>query len=533
MKNLELDASSRFWNPNFWASPSKLNGNEHPGQEPKPILPEKNIFHHLIMEVGKKSKAKGEHDGHVYRSSNNNTSWDRLQKLRDEQTAKKRLLWFQNAPTDLEAMCHHIASPTEKQSIRLFFERHTSSTVLVEDKTNRATNLWETEFHFSFPQIVSRYEARRVPDLSGEGISSPESPDFPKFALRRAKLGFRIHGDFFDRFWTCHFVEEYPGDPPDQKVDTFFSSKNLNLKDLFSGGRKHVWQQRKVLEPILFYHIITQVNKSTRGIIQGVKERIQKHKGTQQTPNETIGKEQNPFAHFDPSRYFKSLKEWAYLHEVLEILSGELLILSENVKNWETREENRGTEQPRWTNKDERKYRDAINKALQLSHAAGRELNSERTKVSSLLKELQYVREEAKNTYDNQIAERSFQQNNNVKFFTYATVIFQPLAFAASIYSMQSAPPNDVLQHMVILSVVGFAILLILVLSLPHLTNLISSGLEKGFKPSNRDHAAINANTRSVNFPSLQSFRKKDSSRFENPGDEESGRQRTITRTSS
>ena len=308
------------------------------------------MFRHLTIEVGRKSKAKGEREGQLYREKQISESWNRLQQLRDERNAKKRFLWFRNAPPVLEDVCYHISPDAEKQFIWLFFERLRNHTVHVEDKASRATNIWETEFLCSFLQIARSDEARNAPDLSAEVLILPEISEFPELVLRRAKLGFRLHGDFFDRFWTCHFVEEYPGDPPAHNINEFLKSKeHENPSDLFSGGRKQVWQQRKVLELILFYHIITQLNESTGKIIQQIKGRIQKYKDTQERPREIIGKEQNPFSYFDTSRYFKSIREWAHLHDILEVLSAELLGLSDAVKIWENRDERRGTEKPKWT----------------------------------------------------------------------------------------------------------------------------------------------------------------------------------------
>ncbi|KAJ5628891.1 hypothetical protein N7490_011119 [Penicillium lividum] len=304
-------------------------------------------------------------------------------------------------------------------------------------------------------------------------LAMDELPKFESHRLVRAAASFRFSGDFFDRFWTCHVIESYPAEPLEGNIKDFFIQDNKRLEGLFSGGRQHVWQQRKILELLLFYRILTHVNKSTRSITDIIREKLAVKTVAE---NRADGKK-GSLGLYDTAVYFESLKKWASLHEVLEILDEELDRVWENTNAWETREQDRRTEQPRWTSKDERKYRDALNHVLLLSQNAQRELHSERAKVASLIKSLQYQSDEAKNNYDRHMTERSFQQNDNVKYFTYATVIFQPLAFAASIYSMQSSPPTDVLQHMVICSVVAFFVLLIIVVSLPFLLRPIQSGL--------------------------------------------------------
>ncbi|KAJ5751749.1 hypothetical protein N7520_008666 [Penicillium odoratum] len=460
----------------FDAHESKIS-QEVQGQSYEPKIPQSAECQHMMIDVQKKkSRAKKARQLNERMSQYDTIgdSWKRLKQLRDMDTAKKRLLWFQNAPRDYALMCFLVSPPSERQPIRTFFNRHASSAVLVEDKTSRIRNMWETEFHCGFLQLVETgKDAPPVLTCEMLRLAMDELPKFESHRLVRAAASFRFCGDFFDRFWTGHFIESYPGEPLEGNIRDFFGQDNKRLEGLFSGGRQHVWQQRKILELLLFYRILTHVNKSTRSITDIIREKLAVKTGAE---NRAEGKK-GSLDPYDTAVYFESLKKWASLHEVLEILDEQLDRVWENTNAWETREQDRRTEQPRWTSKDERKYRDALNHVLLLSQNAQRELHSERAKTASLIKSLQYQSDEAKNNYDRHMTERSFQQNDNVKYFTYATVIFQPLAFAASIYSMQSSPPTDVLQHMVICSVVAFIVLLIIVVSLPFLLRPIQNGL--------------------------------------------------------
>ncbi|KAJ5937603.1 hypothetical protein N7454_003945 [Penicillium verhagenii] len=435
--------------------------------EYKPTSPPSSECQHLMIDVQKKKsrdKKALRLDTRVFQSNEIDDSWGRLKKLRDINNAKKRLLWFLNAPRDYALMCYLGSSPSERQQIRTFFNRHVNYVIFVEDKTNRVRNLWETEFHCGFLQLIKKGD-HSLPPATCEMLrpAMDKLPELDEFKLVRAAVSFRFCGDFFDRFWTCHFIESYPGERPEGDIKAFFSRDNKRLEGLFSAGRDHVWQQRKILELLLFNRILAQINVSTRGITDMIREELATKNAVQSHGEEKKGL----LGPYDTAVYFKTLKKWASLHEMLEVLDDELGRIWENVNAWQMREQDRRTEQPRWTNNDERKYRDALNAVFLLSQNAERELHGERSKVASFIKSLQYQSEEAKNNYDRHMTERSFQQNDNVKYFTYATVIFQPLAFAASIYSMQSSPPTEVLQHMVICSVVAFVVLLIIVISLP------------------------------------------------------------------
>lgn len=207
----------------------------------------------------------------------------------------------------------------------------------------------------------------------------------------------------------------------------------------------------------MFHLIISEVNVSTRNIrkIQAKLDR------------ETNGTEEVTTSDSMQTAYFRSQKTWAELHEILEFLNEDRERVCSNVKNWNSREQDRRTEKPRWTNNDEKKYRDAINPAFLESQRDARDLLANKAAVLSLEKTLDYRRAEAKNNYDGYMSELNFHQNDNIKYFTYSSVIFLPLGFAASIYSMQASPPTHVLQHMVICSVVAFVILLIIISTLP------------------------------------------------------------------
>ncbi|OJJ42018.1 hypothetical protein ASPZODRAFT_35913, partial [Penicilliopsis zonata CBS 506.65] len=218
------------------------------------------------------------------------------------------------------------------------------------------------------------------------------------------------------------------------------------------------WQQRKVLEQLVFHLILSKINTDTNLVIAKIRLRLNSMAFTDRGENIFSG---------DLKPYFECVKTWAELHAILEVLIDSLESISNNVREWGTREQDRRTEKPRWSSKDERKYRDAVNQMFCECQKDERGLLASKSAASSLLKALNYRREQAKNSYDSEMTVRGFNQNDNIKYFTYSTVIFLPLGFAASVYSMQAAPPTDVLQHMVICSIVAFFVLLVILFTFP------------------------------------------------------------------
>lgn len=446
----------------------------------------------MMIDIGKKrSRARKITDINRWgdRCFNLENVWTRLSTSRTAENAKKRFICCRNCPVDYVMMCCVATPANEHPSLRLFFDRHSKGATDFEDRATRVFNTWETEFHCSFLQLDKPQGKKQNPDkaenkkstIGGELMFKPLTRRLPKLdgqALRRASCSFKFYGDFFDRYWTCHYLDSYMGKTPEWDMDEYLGKDSRDLKRLFKDSDIYVWQQRKILELLLFHRIMSEVNVSTRNIVRKIQEKL--------SGDTADGTKEVTTSNFNPNGYFESLKTWAELHVILEFLDEDLESISNNVKSWNSREQDRRTEKPRWTNNDEKKYRDAINRAFLECQRDERGLLANKAAVSSLAKTLSYRRDEAKNDYDRYMSERNFHQNDNIKYFTYSTVIFLPLGFAASIYSMQASPPTDVLQHMVICSVVAFVVLLIIISSLPwwlqtlvHLKRIVSTWLQK------------------------------------------------------
>ncbi|KAL4870542.1 hypothetical protein BDV12DRAFT_195266 [Aspergillus spectabilis] len=142
-------------------------------------------------------------------------------------------------------------------------------------------------------------------------------------------IGFRIVGDFFDRYWTCHFIDHVIDD--DQ-------GKTPPKADIYGEGSD--WQQRKVLELVLLSRILEKVCASLEDILGEVEG----------TPNE---KQNSVFESAYDSledRSSENLQEWERI--LLDLKKG-LISLREVIDQWDMRESSQGRER-------EQKYRKSI-----------------------------------------------------------------------------------------------------------------------------------------------------------------------------
>ncbi|CAI7654599.1 unnamed protein product [Penicillium bialowiezense] len=429
------------------------------GDQYEPLMAEgHNPSQLVLLDVGKKSGSKimkqTEHqDRKLLGTMEINKAWDRLKQIRDETTAKKRLLWLERPLTHMSLMCYLPAPQAEQGSISSFFDRHATYLNFFEDKPNRVMNTWETEFHCKFLQIVdpesdSDYR-KHCPML--ESLLKDPLQIGPKVIIR-ASASFRILGDFFDKFWTCLFVENYPGTRPEHLL-YYLGTESQSLPRVLMKYDPSAWQQRNVLEPIFLHRILSEVNRSTKDILKEIEDCIDQNK-------KQLG--QNPI-----DVYFDSHLKWSELHKILDILKAHLDDMSKNLKDWSSREQDRMAERPRWTSRDEQKYRHSITAIELLNQRALRDLHGHRSKADAIEKALELHKTNAKNEYNEEMSSRGFHQNENIQYFTYSTVFFLPLGFATSIYSMSGAPPSGVIWKMVVCAMIALLVLMVAIRFVP------------------------------------------------------------------
>ena len=100
-------------------------------------------------------------------------------------------------------MCWLSSPQQEKTFLWLFFSRNDTLDNFFGERADLRANLWETEFHLSFYQLLdtrdspSRSHTREMPTLSQNQERRTVAP---------VALSFRFVGDLRERFWTCLFL---------------------------------------------------------------------------------------------------------------------------------------------------------------------------------------------------------------------------------------------------------------------------------------------------------------------------------------
>jgi hypothetical protein len=387
--------------------------------------------------------------------------WIELGKSRNAELSKKRFVWLTNNEEDIARCCYFSSHNDEKAAMLRFFDKNVNAEHSFHDETTMYLNTWETELHISFFQLLNFNHS----NSNNEDPAYDIKFTFPKngdHAVTKTSMGFRFSGDFFDRFWTCHFVEHMsstrsewdlwlPGPPP-----------------LIPRENQRAWGQRKVLELHLFERMITAMVVSTRTLFQTLRLAVNLE-----------GDEGDIFS-VDLKRinYYESSTHWEDLQQSLKLIIDELEHVNGSIVRWETREADRGAERPRWTWSDEKKYRGDINKLMTSTSHKIQEFRSLHAEIKSFRQWLMRTQEQIRE-------EISFRNSENIKFFTYVTVVFLPLGFASSIFSMSGIPEQDLVRRMVSMAIVALLITIVAIMIAP----VIKAGFDQTMHKSDFNKA--------------------------------------------
>jgi hypothetical protein len=255
--------------------------------------------------------------------------WDYLCQPRYPAWAKKRFIYLKSMDHVRAMMCCVASPESERTSLAQFFDRHGKSKPYLYDDTAVALNLWVTEVYFQF--FFKLGDDRKF-SHQGSAMFGQLKPSGRPLCLVNTFAGFRIAGDFFDRYWTCHYIDgDIDGD----------HSIYTDTPD---------WQQRKVLELILLSRILEKVCSSTEEILDEVERKPSENR------NSVFEDEYYSLEDRSP----ESLRE---CERILLLLKKNMISLREVIDQWDVRESSQGRERPRWTRRDEQKYRNQSSKS--------------------------------------------------------------------------------------------------------------------------------------------------------------------------
>ncbi|KAJ4419820.1 hypothetical protein N0V82_004755 [Gnomoniopsis sp. IMI 355080] len=400
---------------------------------------------------------------------------EKLSKARRARDAKKRFIWLSD-PNKATRQVYSMASASEveKQAVTLFFDHHFQHAKDIQDETSLALNVWNSEVHISFLCLMDKAaEDESKDDRESVTFLAPaQFPATPTKVLRRNSMSYRFHGDIFDRYWTCHVVDssEIPQIKYDSGLEALLSAEID--ESVFTDLQKALWQ-RTVLELVLLMRILENVFQNILSITDALRESLSK--------NASPAQQGEPKSQLDAS----ALQDQCV--DTLDELERDLTSTLETLQKWDDRRKSHGEEKPRWTLKDEDKYRKTIRgvqtaldkkrseiqkqreDARELQRRFKRESEQRRKdfvdtqKTNKAAKEKERAQHEAE--IERKRAARDANSERNIRWFTYVTIVFAPLGFAEGFFSMGGAPSYELIGSLATFSFAALAVTVILLLA--------------------------------------------------------------------
>lgn len=390
----------------------------------------------FVVDVSKQKHQGKRHDDQPPKPEPfkaNSTLLEYLKSPRTSGKAKKRLIWLAHANKETEVKCLAATPKMGRLALSDFFDRHDQYTKDVWDHVNLVLNVWQTKIHLSFYILTKRKETLADGPPRRHMVAIPRNS---KMAIKRTSMSFHFSGDSFDRYWTCHIVDNINGD------NKGLSSSPADCSELSDFNKKSSLQ-RKVLELRLLGRILDVVVIHARKILGEVQKQLD------------IEENGSLLTQLDRISDLRSTDDWHLFEHLLQMLEEDLATTIEVIKRWDDRVEARGKQQPRWTHNDEKKYRGDLIEAQAVNDRHSREIHACRDQILKLKDDLSRSRQTRRDDLE-------FYGNQSIRYFTYVTIIFLPLGFATSVYSMSGPPDSSFLTSLIKFIVAAFAVTFVL-----------------------------------------------------------------------
>ncbi|QYT02618.1 hypothetical protein H0G86_009609 [Trichoderma simmonsii] len=379
--------------------------------------------------------------------NSNMSLFARVSLKRTPTNAKKRLLHFCRATDKTASLCY--ISAFEHPDIYTFFERHKAYSKFFQEETNAVLNLWVTEFHMSFYQIISGNHPPHITSIPGFDhydfpLSTTEKGGNLK-QISRVVMSFRFDGDFFDRHWTCHFFEFNP-----YRIDANRMT-DISEERITGSLKADPWKQRRVLELVLFGKILQEMILCSQGILDEIKGRILesfKNGPSKPRSSSTFLDSIDLFGEITSNMFLSTNKSWNIFQYILQVVEEDLGDNLSKIELWMRREER--PDKPQWTSNDERNYQGAIYRLQKSNDRLVQDLRLCYTRAKSFNASLTRRLESTRGEWE-------VGSNDDIRLFTYVTVVFLPISFATGVFSMSSTPAKETLNSM--MTTAGLALL--------------------------------------------------------------------------
>ncbi|KAH0433398.1 hypothetical protein CcaCcLH18_05927 [Colletotrichum camelliae] len=371
---------------------------------------------------------------------------------RSPHTSSKRFwAFFSTHPSQNDAYLETVSARQKRKNgeMKSFFRRHKSyANMFSEETKSRPLNTWKTEFHMTTYHIFSA-----TGDL--------EAKDLSTFA--RGVISFDFEGDLSGLYWTCRFFESNPH--LNQELEVPLWSRNhpgarseglthivrsmLRNGDMISNNiclGKDAWHERKVLELILLGRAVERIQAGANNVLEVARSCVR------DLHSDGIGI-------LEERNHDVFVRKTKLIQKVLDALQTVKAGLDENLEEiglWQERQSappaaGQGSTDGTYHVQEVKKNL----KDLYEDHV------QEIRRVQSRITKFE---QSTSNMLELALRETGRRREDNIRQFTYVTVVFLPLGFATGLFSMSGTPDPGTLRSMVSTAIVALAVTVFLLL---------------------------------------------------------------------
>ena len=365
---------------------------------------------------------------------------------------------------DSALMCWLSSPQQEKPFLWLFLSRNDALENFFGERADKRANLWETEFHLAFYQLLdstdspSRTHSREMPSLSQNQGPRTIAP---------VTLSFRFVGDLRDRFWSCLFLSSETIDFKGL-VQQYHDSSETKAQTYEKQG------QRKTLELFYVERMLNEMVTSIGIILAAFRTELALSPKRRQI--------------FESIYYYSGLQFHLEASEILQDVMQKVDLSVKVIEDWEKREDTRGLPS-RWSLKDEDRYGETLKHLTQKC-----KINLQKLRIQH--NQLGEQRMYADQWYTNLVGYKQLREARtaeDVRLFTYVTIIFLPLSFSSSLFSMAGTPQASTLAVMGPTTVIALALTILLLANMNLLNRKLRFWFDKA-KTNAREKMAASKN---------------------------------------
>ena len=209
--------------------------------------------------------------------------------------------------------------------------------------------------------------------------------------IYKASLSYRFTGDLGDKFWSGYLMVYLPG--TSRSLPSGGHTGYKELSSWFEAATKN--DQRKILEPFLVEKMATELHRSTNNILKSIDDWLDPEVECLRDEKSTKGVSSSKDNEKDFDVQYNRSSICLELDAILRVLHRLTKVNVNVLDQWSKRESTRHYK-PRWSEKDEMKFREFVDHQKRRTERAIAVVNQQYHQIQTSIDQVRSHRQEVK-----------------------------------------------------------------------------------------------------------------------------------------